>query len=127
VATDEGKQVEYAAYIGLDWGDEEHAVCLQAAGCNEIERHTLKQKPEDLHDWLVKLQQRFGGQKVAVAIEQSKGAVIYALLVYDFMHVFRINPKSLARYREASLRAGLRMIQAMRNTCWHGYGCTGTR
>jgi transposase len=38
---------------------------------------------------------------VAVAIEQTRGAVIHALLSYDFVHVFRINPLSLASYRKA--------------------------
>ena len=38
---------------------------------------------------------------VAVAIEQTKGAVIHALLGHDFVHVFRINPLSLASYRKA--------------------------
>jgi transposase len=96
-----GLKVDYAAYIGLDWGSEKHSVALKVAGFSEIDRHTLKQTPEDLHAWLVKLRDKFGGRPVAVAIEQTKGAVIHALLGYDFVHVFRINPKSLADYRKA--------------------------
>jgi transposase len=94
-------RVDYAAYIGLDWGDEKHSVTLKAAGGREIERFTLKQTPEELHVWLLKLRDKFGGRPIAVAIEQTKGAVIHALLGYDFVHVFRINPKSLADYRKA--------------------------
>jgi transposase len=94
-------KVDYAAYIGLDWGDEEHSVTLKAAGGREIERFTLRQTPEELHVWLLKLRDKFGGRPIAVAIEQTKGAVIHALLGYDFVHVFRINPKSLADYRKA--------------------------
>jgi len=93
--------VDYAALIGLDWGSEKHSVALKEAGCKEIEAYTLRQTPEDLHGWLSKLRERFGGRPVAVAIEQTKGAVIHAMLGYDFVHVFRINPKSLADYREA--------------------------
>jgi len=94
-------EVEYAAFIGLDWGSEMHSIALQAAGSKEIEMYTLKQTPEDLHSWLIKLRDKFGERPVAVAIEQTKGAVIHALLSYNFVHVFRINPLSLASYRKA--------------------------
>ena len=94
-------KVAYAAFIGLDWGSEKHSIALQAAGSKEIEIYTLKQTPEDLHDWLIKLRDKCGGRPVAVAIEQTKGAVIHALLSYSFVHVFRINPFSLASYRKA--------------------------
>ncbi|HYK87301.1 MAG TPA: IS110 family transposase [Acidobacteriota bacterium] len=94
-------EVEYGAFIGLDWGSEKHSVALKAAGSNEIETYTLKQTPEEVHAWLTKLRDKFGGRPVAIALEQTKGAVIHALLGYDFVHIFRINPKSLADYRKA--------------------------
>ena len=100
------KNVEYAAWIGLDWGSEKHALALQAADCKEIESCTLDQTPEALHDWFMRLLARFPGRKVAIAIEQSKGPVIHFLLGFDFVHVFRINPKSLKNYREALYPSG---------------------
>ena len=102
----DASEVEYAALIGLDWGSEKHSVAFQAAGSKEIETYELKQTPEELHGWLVKLRDRFGGGPVAIAIEQSKGAVIHALLGYGFVHVFRINPLSLASYRKAFATSG---------------------
>jgi len=96
-----GLQIDYAAYVGLDWGSEKHSVAIKANGSCEIERYVLKQTPEELHGWVIRLRDRFGGLPVAVAIEQTKGAVIHALLGYDFLHIFRINPKSLADYRKA--------------------------
>ena len=94
-------KIDYAAYIGLDWGSEKHSVAFKIAGSDDIEIYTLKQTPEELHAWLCKLRNQFGGRPMAIAIEQTKGAVIHALLGYDFVHVFRINPKSLADYRKA--------------------------
>ncbi|MBN2320648.1 MAG: IS110 family transposase [Acidobacteria bacterium] len=94
-------KIGYAAYIGMDWGSEKHSVAFKIAGSDDIEIYTLKQTPEELHGWLRKLRSQFGGRPVAIAIEQTKGAVIHALLGYDFVHVFRINPKSLADYRKA--------------------------
>ena len=37
---------------------------------------------------------------MAIAIEQRKGAVMHALMQYEFLVLYPINPKSLARYRE---------------------------
>jgi transposase len=93
--------VDYAACIGLDWGSEKHSIALRIAGSSEIERHTIKQTPEELHGWILKLRDKLDGRPIAVAIEQTKGAVIHALMGYNFVHVFRINPKSLADYRKA--------------------------
>jgi transposase len=95
------EKADYEAWIGLDWGNDQHAICLQAADCSSAERCTLEQKPEKLHQWFLNLLARFGGRNVAVAIEQTRGAVIHFLLGYDFVHVFPIHPKSLKNYREA--------------------------
>jgi len=37
---------QFAAYIGLDWGDQRHSVHLQVAGQDQIESLELDQKPE---------------------------------------------------------------------------------
>jgi len=96
---------DIAAYIGLDWGDERHSVHLQAVG-GKPEHGELEQKPDVLHDWLAQLRQRFQGARVAIAIEQRKGAVIHALMMYDFLVLYPINPKALARYRAAFRTSG---------------------
>lgn len=98
--------VNYAAWIGVDWGSEKHAIALRVAGSKLVEQSELKQTPEALHDWLLRLCNQFPGRQVAIAIEQSKGAVINFLLGFDFVHVFRIHPKSLKNYREALAPSG---------------------
>lgn len=97
----EPERVDYAAWIGLDWGSYKHALCLQPADSSSVERYTLEQKPEALHRWFMNLLARFRERKVAVAIEQTRGAVINFLLGFDFVHIFRIHPKSLKNYRDA--------------------------
>jgi hypothetical protein len=89
-----------AAWLGLDWGDQEHSIHLQVQE-GPIEHLTLAHKPAVLHEWVAQLQQRLPGQRIAIAIEQRKGAVIHALLQYDCFVLYPINPKALARYREA--------------------------
>jgi hypothetical protein len=81
--------------------DQTHFVSLRDANSQEVKRYKLEQKPEVLLQWVNELQQRFPGQRVAVALEQTRGALIYALMSYEFFVLFPVNPKALARYREA--------------------------
>src|SRR5215831_4926311 len=66
----------------------------------------LEQKPDVIHEWVAELRQRFQGQTVAIAIEQRKGAVVHALMMYDFVVLYPINPKALASYRKAFRTSG---------------------
>ena len=39
------------------------------------------------------LEQRFGSQgKILVCLEQSRGALIYHLMSYDFLELYPVNP-----------------------------------
>jgi transposase len=98
------QQQPFAAFVGVDWGDQEHAVCVSVGG-QRITR-TVAHKAEDLEAWAAELRQHFGGRCIAVCLEQSRGALIYALLKYDFLVLFPINPKQLASYREAFVPSG---------------------
>jgi len=95
---------DFAAFIGLDWGDQQHAVCL-AAGGQRIAAN-LVQQAEDIEAWAADLRTRFGGRPIAVCLEQSRGALLYALLKYEFLVLFPINPKQLASYRNAFVPCG---------------------
>ena len=92
--------------VGLDWADQEHAYALRMSGSSEIERGNVKQTPESLQSWLNELRERSGGGWVAIAVEQSRGALVYALMDYDFVLIYPINPKSLSKYREAFYPSG---------------------
>lgn len=92
---------EFAAYVGIDWADQKHVIRLQTAQSTDTEAGEVEQRPEALAEWVAKLRERFRGGKIAVAIEQSRGAVVYHLMQYEFLEIYPINPKTLARYREA--------------------------
>src|SRR5262245_13220520 len=76
--------LEIAAYIGLDWADQQHVIRLRAEGSTQIEARVLDQKPESLRAWVQELRQRFPGRRVAIALEQSRGSLLYALMNVDF-------------------------------------------
>src|SRR4030095_6331645 len=48
----------------------------------------------------------FGARPVAVMLEQSRGALLHALLQYPQLVLFPINPTQAARYREALVHSG---------------------
>jgi transposase len=92
---------EYAAFVGLDWADKKHDCCLVDAATGNKEFSVIKHSPQAIQERATNLQKRFGGRTVAVALEHSRGPLIFALLKYDFLALYPINPSTLARYREA--------------------------
>lgn len=91
----------FAALVGIDWSDKKHDVCLVDVATGKTEQFIIKHTPEDLDEWVTKLRARFAGHKIAVSLEQSRGPLIYALLKYDSLVLYPINPTTLAKYREA--------------------------
>jgi transposase len=91
----------FAAFVGIDWADAKHDICLQAAGTATRECFQLDHTPEAIAAWVTTLRTRFRGQPVAVCLELTKGPIVSALRKYDFLVLFPINPLTLARYREA--------------------------
>jgi transposase len=91
----------FAAFVGLDWADAKHDVCLQAAGSEQREHGRLDHTPEAIAAWVCALQKRFEGKPIAICLELNKGPIVFALRKYHFLGLFPINPLTLARYREA--------------------------
>jgi transposase len=97
----------WAAFVAIDWGDRKHCWKLcPATDTRHCESGQIDSKPEALHDWLSCLSTRFGGQPVAVCLEQSRGALIYTLSAYSSLHIFPVNPATSARYRLAFRPSG---------------------
>ena len=96
---------EFTAFIGIDWSDTKHDICIQPADGGEREFDRITHQPKHIEQWALKMHQRFGGP-IAVVLELSKGPIVSALQKYDFFVLFPINPKQLARYREAVAPSG---------------------
>jgi transposase len=87
--------------VGIDWADEKHDVCLIDRENNAKEFCRVEQTPEAISNWVNSLRRRFPSAQIAICLEQSRGALIYALMKYDFLTLVPVNPKQLARFREA--------------------------
>ena len=97
---------EFAATIGWDWADQKHDLWLRPADGSKAQHVRLEQKPEALHEWVAKMRERFGGRRLAIGIETSRGPAISALLGYDFLVIFPLNPKAMKDYRGAFAVSG---------------------
>jgi len=96
----------FVAFIGIDWADAKHDLCLQTADCENRESSILEHTPEAISAWARGLRRRFGGKPVAICLELNKGPLVHALSQYDFMVLFPVNPLMVARFREAFATSG---------------------
>ncbi|MFT6046883.1 MAG: hypothetical protein ACI9WC_002594 [Arenicella sp.] len=97
--------LSFTAFIGIDWADTKHDICLQSANSDRREFNCIPHKVDDIETWARSLFERFGGP-IAIALELSKGPIVYALQKYDFFVLFPINPSTLAKYRQTFSPSG---------------------
>jgi transposase len=96
---------EFSAFVALDWADREHSWALEIPG-RPREQGQLEHTPEAIETWAAALSARFPGQRVAVALEQARGALLYALSKYVHVVLYPIHPATLSRYRAALFPSG---------------------
>lgn len=98
---------EWAAFLAIDWGDKKHTWKLgpadhpQDSECGEV-----LSSPEAIDQWANQLAQRFHYQPIAVALEQSRGPLVYQLSKYPFFHLYPIHPATSASYRQTFSPSG---------------------
>src|SRR5215468_11398881 len=92
---------EFAALVAIDWADKKHYWSLKVVGQEGLQRGTLDNTPEAVEVWIMELHMRFGGQPLAVALEQRRGALAVMLSKYAHVHLYPVHPMTLARFRQA--------------------------
>jgi hypothetical protein len=99
-------ETEFAALVAIDWADQKHAWMLQVQGSSDREAGTIDHTPEAVDVWAAELALRFGGQPVAVALEQSRGPLVFMLAKYEHLVIFPVHPTTLANYRKSFRPSG---------------------
>ena len=64
----------FAAFVGIDWADQTHAVCLSPADTLAAEQFTIQHTPEAIAEFVATLRTRFAGRPVALALEQARAS-----------------------------------------------------
>lgn len=93
-------------WVGLDWADKKHCLVVRTDPAEPAKTHYLEQKPEKFEEFFLNLRAQHPQGRIAVAIEQSRGPVLYALMKYDFLVLYPVNPRTLADYRRAFKLSG---------------------
>ena len=55
IDTNQNKEIEFAAFVGIDWADLKHAWALQIPGHLEVERGDLDHTPQAVEAWAAEL------------------------------------------------------------------------
>ncbi len=96
MSTNNPDQLEFAAFVGIDWADRQHVWALRQAGSSTIESGQMDHTPEAVEQWAVNLAQRFAGRPIAVALEQSRGPLVFMLSKYAQLVLFPVHPSAAA-------------------------------
>jgi transposase len=99
-------EIEFAAFVAIDWADREHAWAMEVPDNSRRERGKLAQTSEAIEEWAMGLAARFQGRPIAVALEQARGALLYALSQYGHLVLFPIHPNTSSSYRTALYPSG---------------------
>jgi len=93
-------------YIGVDWGDAEHAVWIEDDAGTKVMSQALPQTAEALAEWGRWLdERRAAGIDLWAAIERPEGRIVDFLLDHGVV-VFPLNPKALDRARDRFRMSG---------------------
>jgi transposase len=97
---------EWGAFLGIDWADKKHAWSLCVPGAPRREHGEIEHSPEAIHIWITELTTRFAGRPIAVCIEQSRGALLFALSKYGNLFLYPIHPAAANDFRKAVYPSG---------------------
>ena len=86
-------EIEFAAYIGIDWAEQKHACALQSSTASGVEESELLHKPEAVEAWATELYRRFGGRPIAIALEQSRLDQTYNTPALAIVRVFALRER----------------------------------
>jgi transposase len=92
--------MEWIACVGIDWADQKHDYALRGRD-GEEDHGTFSSTPEQVHAWVERLRARYPVGTIVVAMEQSRGPLLYALSIYDFLALVPINPRAASAYRDS--------------------------
>lgn len=97
-------QTTPSRFIGIDWADRKHDVHAVDPHGNGQSR-TVEQSPEAIEEWITDELTKAGGT-VAIILEQSRGALIHALMFRENVILYPVNPQQFASYRKSYSNAG---------------------
>jgi transposase len=89
----------YQATVGIDWADQKHDVFVRFTNGDSY-RRKIDSRPEAIQEWLLELRCACAEGKIAIALEQRRGALFYQLCTHlNWIDLYPVNPHSLSSFR----------------------------
>jgi transposase len=89
----------YQATVGIDWADQKHDVFVRFMNGDSY-RRKIGSRPEAIQEWLLEMRSACAEGKIAIALEQRRGALFYQLSTHlNWIDLYPINPHSLSSFR----------------------------
>jgi Transposase/Transposase IS116/IS110/IS902 family len=79
---------------------------MRVKGQSRIQQGELEHTPEAIEQFVSSLALQFPGQRVAVALEQSRGALLFLLSKYAHLVLYPIHPNTVNHYRKSVYPSG---------------------
>src|SRR4029434_764247 len=93
-------------YIGVDWGDGEHAVWVEDEQGQRVSASMVAHSPVGFSEWGRQMDEwRAQGIELWAAIERPEGRVVDVLLDHG-VRVYPVNPRAVDRARDRSRESG---------------------
>jgi len=92
---------DFAAWVAIDWADQKHVWALQETGSSRRQQGEIEASPEAVDAWVSELLLRFPGRRIAVALEQKRGALLCLLSKYAALVLYPVHPATVSRMRAA--------------------------
>jgi transposase len=82
--------------IGIDWADQKHDYALEDGTLGEFANTA-----EAISKFVRQLHDKYPNKRIAICLEQTHGSLVYALLEFETLVIYPINPSQLAYFRKA--------------------------
>ena len=92
-------------FVAIDWADHLHAFHVMDGSLKQHSGEFI-QEPAVIDEQIAAGRNEFPDTILAVAIEQTRKALVTALLKYEAVEIFPVNPAALASYRKAFRHGG---------------------
>ena len=97
------------AYLGWDWADEKHDLCLRLPDQKSGDHTVIQNTPEVIHGYLRQLHQQFPEKRIVLSIEAARSALAPIFEEYaSWLVLYEINPVTMAKYRQAFHPSGVK-------------------
>lgn len=94
----------YSAYVGIDWASKKHDIEIEYSDGTR-ESAVIEHSSEVIRTFFSMVHARAGGL-IAVTLELSTGPIVSILKDLDYVELYPVNPRSLARFRQTFYLSG---------------------